>query len=40
MLGKNGQTRLLRLNEVEIDALVLFLSALNGGDVDPVVKTP
>ena len=40
MLGKDGQTRLLGLNAAEIDALVLFLSALNGGDVDPVVKTP
>jgi cytochrome c peroxidase len=38
--GKDGQTRLLGLQAVEIDALVLFLSALNGRDVDEVLKTP
>jgi cytochrome c peroxidase len=40
MLGKAEQTRLLGLNAAEIDALVLFLSALDGTDVDPVIKTP
>ncbi len=40
MLGKDGRTRLLDLSSAEIDALVLFLTALNGGDVDPIVKTP
>ncbi|MHB1425342.1 MAG: cytochrome-c peroxidase, partial [Gemmataceae bacterium] len=38
--GKDGQTRLLGLNAAEIEALVLFLNAFNGRDVDSVVKTP
>lgn len=38
--GKNGQTRLLDLSDAEIEALVLFLNALDGRDVDPVLKTP
>jgi cytochrome c peroxidase len=37
---KDGQTRLLGLNAAEIDALVLFLNALNGREVDDVLKTP
>ena len=37
--GKDGGTRLLRLSAAEIDAVVLFLSALNGGEVDAVVKS-
>jgi cytochrome c peroxidase len=32
--GKDDGTRLLYLSAAEIDAVVLFLSALNGGDVD------
>jgi cytochrome c peroxidase len=37
--GPEGQTRLLGLSAAEIDAVVLFLRALNGGDVDAVLKT-
>lgn len=38
--GQDGQTRLLGLNAAEIDALVLFLNALNGREVDDILKTP
>jgi hypothetical protein len=38
--GKNDEPRLLGLQEADIDALVLFLSALNGGEVDAAVKAP
>ena len=37
--GKDGPL-LLGLSAAEIDAVVLFLSALNGGDVDAIVKSP
>jgi cytochrome c peroxidase len=37
--GKDGRTRLLGLSAAEIDALVLFLRALNGSDVDAFIKT-
>jgi cytochrome c peroxidase len=40
LLGKGGRTRLLDLNEADINALTLFLAGLGGGEVDPVVKTP
>jgi cytochrome c peroxidase len=40
MLGKDGRTRVLDLDDAEIDALVLFLTALGGADVDPIIKTP
>jgi cytochrome c peroxidase len=40
LLGKDGRTRLLELNDADIDALTLFLTALSGGEVDPVVRTP
>jgi cytochrome c peroxidase len=38
--GNEGRTRLLGLEKAEIDAVVLFLTALAGGEVDPVIKTP
>jgi cytochrome c peroxidase len=37
--GSDDQTRILDLSAAEIDALVLFLSALNGRDIDPILKT-
>jgi cytochrome c peroxidase len=37
--GQEGQTRLLGLSTAEIEAVVLFLHALNGRDVDPILKT-
>lgn len=37
---KDGRTRLLGLNAEEIDALVLFLSALNGREEGEVLKMP
>jgi cytochrome c peroxidase len=40
LLGKDGRTLLLELNEADITALALFLAALDGGEVDPVVRTP
>lgn len=40
LLGKDGRTRLLELNDADIDALALFLAALAGGEVDAVVRTP
>ena len=40
LLGKDEGTRLLELNEADINALVLFLTALDGGEVDPIVRTP
>jgi cytochrome c peroxidase len=36
--GKDGRTRLLDLSAAEIEAVVLFLRALNGGDVDSSLK--
>jgi cytochrome c peroxidase len=35
--GPDGRTRLLGLTDAEIDAVVLFLNALNGREVDPVL---
>ena len=40
LLGEGGRTRQLGLNTADIDALVLFLNALGGGEVDSVIKTP
>jgi cytochrome c peroxidase len=37
--GADGQTRLLGLDKADIDAVVLFLNALTGREVDPIVKT-
>ncbi|HEY7308899.1 MAG TPA: cytochrome c peroxidase [Gemmataceae bacterium] len=39
-LRKEDGTRLLHLDKAEIDAVVLFLNALAGGDVDPILKPP
>lgn len=39
LLRKDGRTRLLDLNETDINALTLFLAGL-GGEVDRVIKTP
>jgi cytochrome c peroxidase len=38
--GKDGHTRLLDLNEADINALTLFLTALGGSDVDAILKKP
>jgi hypothetical protein len=38
--GPQGRTRLLDLTDAEIEAVVLFLSALNGREVDPVLTMP
>ncbi|HWG42823.1 MAG TPA: cytochrome c peroxidase [Gemmataceae bacterium] len=40
LLSEGGRTRQLGLNTADIDALVLFLNALGGNDVDDVVKKP
>ncbi|MGH7171015.1 MAG: cytochrome-c peroxidase, partial [Gemmataceae bacterium] len=38
--GPRGHTRLLTLTDADRDAVVLFLSALNGREVDPILKMP
>lgn len=38
--GPDGHARLLGLNDADIDALVLFLTALNGREVDPLLTKP
>jgi cytochrome c peroxidase len=38
--GSGGRTRMLGLTAAEVDALVLFLIALGGGEVDPLLRAP
>lgn len=38
--GPDGHARLLGLTDADIDALVLFLTALNGREVDPFLSKP
>jgi cytochrome c peroxidase len=38
--GPDGRTRLLGLTAAEIEALVLFLKAFNGGEVDRILQAP
>jgi cytochrome c peroxidase len=38
--GPDGRTRLLDLSAAQLDALVLFLTALGGRDIDPILKSP